>query len=40
MLANRLNASNISHNGILYGLDHIRDSIFDTVVNLERIRAA
>lgn len=37
MSANRLNASNIKHNDILYGLDHICDSVFDTVVNLGRI---
>lgn len=37
MSANRLNASNIQCNDILYGLDHICDSIFDTVVNLGRL---
>ena len=38
MSANRLSVSNIQHNDILYGLDHICDIIFDTVVNLGRIR--
>lgn len=35
--ANRLNAANIQHHGILCGLDHICDSIFETAVNLGRI---
>lgn len=37
MSANRLNFSNIQHNDILCGLDHICDSICETVVNLGRI---
>lgn len=36
--ANRLNASNIQRNDILCGLDHICDSIRETVVNLACLR--